>query len=189
MMRYLNLAAVIASASLAASCGLAPSMKTYDYPNLGFTADFPSQPTVKAATDPRTGAPTTVIDSQSLGRDFAITVTKVDPKRDIDQLADDASQATAKIVGGEVTYRTYAATPEGAMGREQIIGKNGGRAVRARYYLSGDRFYSLTAKSVMGLNPTAESSGEDTSAESPTDEDPGVKAFLTSFHVTPAEKR
>jgi hypothetical protein len=164
-------------------------MKTYDYPDLGFSADFPSPPTVKAATDPRNGARTTVIDSRSFGRDFAVTITQVDPKRDIDELVEEASQSTIKIVGGEVTYRTYAATAEGALGRELVISKDGRRTVRARYYRSGDRFYILTAKSSMGLNPTAESTGEDPAGASGTDEDPGVTAFLTSFHVTLAEKQ
>jgi hypothetical protein len=177
-MRYLNLAIVIASASLAASCGLAPRMTTYAYPNYGFTADFPSPPTVEDTTNPQNGAHITVLGSQSLGRDFAISVTEVDPARDIDELVDGASQAMAKGVGGEVTYRTTCATAEGALGRELVISKNGRRAVRARYYLSGARFYILTAESALSVP----------NAESGPDDDPAVKAFLTSFHVTPAAK-
>jgi hypothetical protein len=188
-MRYLNLALVVVTASLAVSC--APPMTAYDRPKYGFAADFPAPPKVTDTTDPRTGRHITVFDARSLGRDFAVTVTDVDPPRpyhhlDIDQLADDASETTAKAVGGEVTYRTDAATAEGVLGRERVIGKDGRRAVRARYYLSGARLYAVTARSAMGLSPTTEPSDADPSIESGSDSDPAVKVFLTSFHVTPA---
>lgn len=187
-MRCLNLAAVIAAASLVASCGLTPPMTTYAYPKYGFSVDFPAAPTVDDTTNPQTGVHITALDSQSLGRDFAITVTEVDPTRDIDELVDAASQPMAQAVGGEVTYRTPCATAEGALGRELVISKNGHRAVRARYYLSGARFYILTAESAAGLNPVAESTDADPSADSPKDEDPAVTAFLTSFHLLPAAR-
>jgi hypothetical protein len=186
-MRYLNLAAVIVSASLAASCGI--PMKAYDYPNYGFTADFPAPPKVEDTTIAQNGAQIIVLDAQNLGRDFAITVTDVDPARDLDALVEDEAQAMAKAVGGEVTYRTYCSTAEGVLGRELVIRKNGDRAVRARYYRSGGRFYILTAKSAMGLNPGAiDSTPVDPSTESGKDSDPAVNDFLTSFHVTPAAK-
>jgi hypothetical protein len=188
VMRYLKLAIAVASASLAASCGLAPPMTTYPFPKYAFTADFPSAPTETDTTDPRNGAPIAVIDSKSLGRDFSVTVTQVDPKRDIDEIVEDAAQSTVRIVGGEITYRTYASTAEGVLGRELVISKDGRRAVRARYYRSGDRLYILSARSVMGANPTAEATGEDHTTESGADDDPAVKAFLTSFHATPAAK-
>ncbi len=188
-MRYLNLAAVVVTASLTVSC--APPMTAYDYPKYGFAADFPAPPKMTDTTDPRTDRHTTVFDARSLGRDFAVTVTDVDPPRpfhhlDIDQLADDASRATAKAVGGEVTYRSYAATAEGILGRELVVSKGGRRAVRARYYLSGARLYVLTAKSSMGLSPVTEQTSDmvDPSTESGSDNDPAVKVFLTSFHVT-----
>ena len=60
-MRYLNLAAVIASASVAAACGLAPSMTTYTYPKYGFTADFPAPPKVDDASNPQNSAHITAI--------------------------------------------------------------------------------------------------------------------------------
>ena len=187
--RLFNLAAIIASASVtAASCGFAPPMTTYTYPKYGFAADFPAPPKVQDTTNPQNGAHITVLDAQSLGRDFAITVTDVDPARDIDGLVEDASQAMAKIASGEVTYRTYCATAEGVLGRELAISKNRRRAVRARYFLSGARFYILTAKSALGVNPVAESTGVDPTTESGADDDPAVKDFLTSFQVTPAAK-
>jgi hypothetical protein len=186
-MRYLSLAAVIASASMVASCGLAPSMTTYAYPKYGFSVDFPAAPTVDDTTDPQSGVHLTALDSQSLGRDFAITITKADPARDIDELVDGASQAMAKGVGGEVTYRTTCATAEGALGRELVISKNGRRAVRARYYLSGARFYILTAESAVAV-PVAKSTDLDPNAGSGTDDDPAVTHFLTSFHVMPTAK-
>jgi hypothetical protein len=185
-MRYLKLAAVIACASLAASCGLAPRMTTYTYPKYGFSVDFPAAPTVDDTTDPQSGVHLTALDSQSPGRDFAITFTAADPTRDIDELVDGASQAMAKLVGGEVTYRTTCATAEGALGRELVISKNGRRAVRARYYLSGARFYILTAESAVRV-PVARSTDVDPN-DSGTDDDPAVTHFLTSFHVMPAAK-
>ena len=154
----------------------------------GFSADFPAAPTVEDTTNPQNGARITALDAQSLGRDFAVTVTEVDPARDIDELVDDASQPMAKMVGGAVTYRTSCATAEGVLGRELVISKNGRRAVRARYYLSGARFYILTAESRMGVNPVAESTDTDPGAESGTDDDPAVTHFLTSFHVMPTAK-
>jgi hypothetical protein len=76
-------------------------MTTYDYPEQGFTIDFPAAPKVEDKTDPQTGARLIVIDSKSLGRDFAVTVTAVDPKRDIDILVEDMAQAIAKTIGGK----------------------------------------------------------------------------------------
>jgi len=184
-MRYLNLAAVIASASLAASCGL--PMTTYPYPKYGFTVDFPSAPKMKDTINPQNGAHITVLESRRLGRDFEVTFTDVAP-RDIDALVEDMSQAMTRLVGGQVTYRTECATPEGVFGRELVFSKGGRRAVRARFYLSGARFYMLTAKSVAGLSPAAEEEGVDPSTESGKDEDPAVGQFLNSFHVTPAPK-
>jgi hypothetical protein len=185
-MRYLNLAVVIASASLAASCGLAPRMTTYTYPKYGFSVDLPAAPTVEETTDPQSGVRLTALDSQSLGRDFAITFTAADPARDIDELVDRASQAMARMVGGEVTYRTTCATAEGALGRELVISKNGRRAVRARYYLSGARFYILTAESAVAV-PLARPTDVDPNGPG-TDDDPAVTHFLTSFHVMPTTK-
>jgi hypothetical protein len=188
MRRYLNFAVVIAAASLVASCGLAPKMTAYPYPKYGFTADFPAPPEVEESTDAQSGVHVIAIDAKNLGRDFAITFSDVDPSRDIDALVEDASQAMAKAVGGTVTYRTYCATAEGVLGRELVISKNGSRAVRARYYLSGARFYILTAESVVGANPVGESAGVDTSTESGADNDPAVNVFLTSFHVSASAK-
>ena len=184
-MRYLNLAAVIASASLVASCGL--PMTTYPYPKYGFTVDFPSAPKMKDRINPQNGAHITVLESRRLGRDFEITFTDV-PPRDIDALVDDMSRAMVRTVGGQVTYRTECATPEGVFGRELVFSKGGRRAVRARFYLSGARFYMLTAKSVAGLNPTPEEESVDPATESGKDEDPAVTDFLSSFHLTPAPK-
>ena len=185
-MRSLKLAAVIAAASLAASCGLAPPMTTYTYPNYGFSVRFPAAPTVDETTDPRSGVHLTALDSQSLGRDFAITFTAADPTLDIDELVDGASTAMAKMVGGEVTYRTTCATAEGVLGRELVISKNGRRAVRARYYLSGARFYVLTAESAVAV-PLARPTDVDPNGPG-TDDDPAVTHFLTSFHVMPTTK-
>jgi hypothetical protein len=187
-MRYLDLAAAVASASLAASCGFAPPMTTYDYPKYGFTADFPAPPKVTDTINRQNGSHVIVLDAQSLGRDFAVTVSDVDPTRDIDALADDASEAMAKNVDGEVTYRTTCATAEGALGREHVISKDGRREVRVRFYRSGARLYVLTAKSSMGLSPVAEAADVDPSTESGTDNDAAVRGFLTSFHVTPVAK-
>jgi hypothetical protein len=185
-MRNLKIAGVVALAGVAAACGLvAPRMTPYAYPRYGFTADFPAPPKLSDTTDPGTGVRVIVLDAQSPGRDFAVSVTDVDPKRDIDSLVDDASAAMAKGVGGEVTYRTYCATAEGALGRELVIAKNGRRAVRARYYSAGGRFYILTAESALGMNPVAESTDTDPTIGSGDDADPVVKDFLISFHLTP----
>lgn len=91
------------------------------------------------------------------------------------------------MVGGEVTYRTTCATAEGVLGRELVISKNGRRAVRARYYLSGARFYILTVESAVTV-PLAKSTDVDPNARSGTDDDPAVTHFLTSFHVMPTAK-
>ena len=192
-MRCLNLAAVVASASLAASCGFAPPMTTYDYPQYGFSVDFPAPPKVTDKVDPGTGAHVIVVRSQSVGRDFAVTVTDVDPPRpyhhmDIDSLADPASDAMAKAVDGKVSYRTYVATAEGALGREHVVAKDGREAMRVRFYRSGARFYTVTAKSHWGLAVVTDPSDNDPSIESGTDNDAGVRVFLGSFHVTDAGK-
>jgi hypothetical protein len=93
-----------------------------------------------------------------------------------------------KANGGVVSYRTYCATAEGVLGREEAISKNGQLAVRVRFYLSGTRFYILTATSNRGLNLVRESSDEDPNAQSGHNADPAVTRFMTSFHLTPATK-
>jgi len=187
-MRSVNLAAVVASASLAASCGFAPPMTTYDYPQYGFSVDFPAPPKVTDKVAPGTGAHVIVVRSQSVGRDFAVTITQVDSKIDIDSLADPASDAMAKVVDGKVSYRTYVATAEGALGREHVVAKDGREEMRVRFYRSGSRFYTLIAKSHWGLAAVTDPSENDPSIESGTDKDAGVRVFLGSFHVTDAGK-
>jgi hypothetical protein len=82
-----------------------------------------------------------------------------------------------------VTYRTFAAAPESALGREMVISKDNRPVVRARFYRSGARFYILTAKSDIGLSPVIEPTDVDPATESGSDNDPAVTHFLTSFHV------
>jgi hypothetical protein len=183
-MRHLNLAVVIASASLAAACA-PPPMTTYDYPKYGFTADFQAPPKVTDTINAQSGAHVIVLDAKSFGRDFAITVTDVDPKRDIDALVDDASEAVAKAGGGAATYRTTVATAEGALGREMVFSKDGRCEARVRFYRSGPRFYVLTAKG-MGLSPVTDPGDVDPCIGAPSDSDRAVTAFLTSFHLADA---
>ena len=71
------------------------------------------------------------------------------------------------------------------LGRELVISKDGREEVRARYYLSGARFYILTAKG-MGFSSAIDPTDVDPSIESGTDNDAGVRHFLISFHLTPA---
>lgn len=185
-MRCLRLAAIVALAGLAASCG-APPMKPYAYPQYGFTADFQAPPKVED-TPGENGGRLVVVDARTPGRDFAVSISDVAPGRDIDALEDAASQSMIKANGGVVTYRTYCSTAEGVLGREEAISKNGEAVVRVRFYLSGSRFYILAATSNHGLNPVHESSDEDPNAQSGRNADPAVTRFLTSFHVTPAAK-
>jgi len=151
---------------LLSACAPRARMKDYDYPALGFSVSFPAPPE-------RTDVPATpsqpaevLIGAASGARDFAVSVAEVaDPSRDVDSLDEDAAARMAKAMGGEAGNLTYAATPEGLLGRELVITKSGRSVAKIRLYVAGGRFYILVAKSALGVD------------------DPAVDDFLTSFHA------
>jgi hypothetical protein len=163
MRKVLGLAAGLALLTLAACAPPAP-LTAYDFPALGFSASFPAKP--EQTDEPLPGGGDEVgVDGQAAARDFAVTITEVDPGRDIDALSETASQAMAKRIGGEAEHPTYCATAEGLLGRELILDKNGQPAIKVRFYLVGARFYIMIARSDFGV------------------QDPAVDDFLTSFHA------
>jgi hypothetical protein len=163
---------ILTAAALLATLALAackPPMKPYDYPQFGFRASFPSPPKI---TD-RPGWPdgsevhADIVESSGGGRDFAVWVGDVSRANlSIDELTDGAAKHVADGLGGEPGVRTYVATSEGVMGREVPIKKQGAIFVNMRVFLAGGRFYEVVGNSSMGPD------------------DPAVRAFLDSFHVT-----
>jgi hypothetical protein len=161
------MATLLLALGLLAACAPPARMQPYDYPALGFSVSFPAPP---SRTDvPATSSQTAevLIGAESGPRDFAVSIAEVaDPSRDLDSLDEDAAARMAKAMGGEASNLTYAATPEGLLGRELVIKRSDKAVAKIRLYVAGGRFYILVAKSALGVD------------------DPAVDDFLTSFHAT-----
>jgi hypothetical protein len=167
MRRCWTIVAILALA-LVGACIPHPQMTAYDYPALGFSVSFPAPPDRNDVPGSENQPAMTTIGAKTDLRDFAVTVSEVaDPSRSLDSLADEATARMAKALGGESSM-TYAATPEGLLGREVAVDRDGKRLAKIRIYLAGGRLYILVAESSLG------------------EADPAVDDYLTSFHATAA---
>ena len=86
-----------------------------------------------------------------------------------DQILTLTPQEVAKSLGGEVSKTTYFATTGDAgqvMGREVQITKDGKPAMLMRVFFTNGRIYQAAGTSPIGFD------------------DPTVKTFLDSFHLT-----
>jgi hypothetical protein len=154
-----------------ASCAPAP-MRDYAYPVWGFSASYPAPPKLTdtpAAAD-GSSARTFVAETVSGGRDFGVSVNDATGStKDIDALTDALIPMMTKGFDAVAGAKAYAATAEGALGREVLFSKNGRPYMDVRMFLANDRFYVVTASSNFGMD------------------DPALKAFMASFRITGAE--
>jgi hypothetical protein len=151
----------------AASC--APATKDYAYPAWGFTASFlapPETTDTPAASDGST-ARTFVAETKTGDRDFGVSVNDASGStKDIDALTDVMIPMINKRFQTTSGAETYVATADGALGREVIFSKDGQPYMDVRLFLADNKFYQVTALSSHGLD------------------DPALKDFMISFHIT-----
>ena len=159
-------AAVLASASLAACKPPVAPTREYAYPAWGFKASFPAQP--KETDTPAQGDNPHgfLAEYQDGSHDFAVlTVDTSRPPADLDEMADAASGFLAQSSGSVAGIKAYAATSDGVDGREVVLTKGGRTIATLRFFVAGGKFYQVAARSVLG------------------GDDPAVKDFLFSFHT------
>jgi hypothetical protein len=172
-MRVPPLAVAILLAALAvAGCKpAAPPAKDYVYPAWGFKVSLPGTPTETAQPAAPNGSTPGAdrVESSVGGRHFAVWAADVSRTgMSLDDLAKAASGFIAKQMGANAGIPTYAATGGGEEGREYQLTTSGKWRATLRVFLAGGRFYE-----VIGSSP----GGQD---------DPALKDFLTSFHITGA---
>jgi hypothetical protein len=167
-MRRLAALAVFCAVLAAVACSVPPP-KEYDYPAWGFRISLRTPPKVTEEAASASMPHNLLVEADAAGRDFVVSAGEMaGSTKNLDDLAHAAPPLIAQKLGGEIGPMTYTATAEGVVGREIAITKDGHPAATLRLFLSNGRFYEVAAQSVLGAD------------------DPEVKDFLDSFHITAA---
>jgi hypothetical protein len=167
-MRLLPAALVLAAVAVAACKPAAPPTREYAYPAWGFKASFPAPPTETNQPGSRENLTPNayLVEANADGRDFAVWAADISKATlSLDDLASATSENIGKGLNATPSIPTYAATSEGAMGREFSFTQNGRWQATVRVFVSGGRAYQVIAKSALGQD------------------DPAVSDFLFSFHT------
>lgn len=145
-----------------------PPIKEYAYPAWGFRASFPSAPVESSKPGSADGSTPNadLVEANDGHHDFAVWAADVSKtSASLDDLASSAAQHVSEASGSTAGIPTYAATSEGATGREYQLSQGGKWYATMDVYLVGGRFYEVIGRSALGKD------------------DPAVKSFLISFHT------